>query len=445
MTEQILWLPAEHRRDRLSRMDTATLMKRFYFLERALTVSCAGWIPDVGRLESKTALARAAWQDTMVADAARRRVLELRYPDRTLEVGADTSLVGLFEASVNAPSGPALLKAMERVFVPAMLAAYQEYLAIADDIADGPSRRFLEQAVRDKAEQRDELAAAAEVELQRRPELRDGAEAWAGELSALLDRIGGVTLEDSSGEIEVPQVVEPGAPFRLKQDPVRDDRYCVTRGLYWPDNFDPGYGYGDGFKLQLRSAVAHLNEVWAVETAGAILQGFADELGWEFVVDAARWLYDEGRHMMMGKQRLEDWGFEPGHIPLGGYIYQACEGEDLLYRLGMLGYFETKNIGKKQDRAREFGEHGDRTSQRDMDFDWADEAIHAGYGRRWLRAALESRGENPENWKEVLKRCEELAAARVAGATEEEKQTVVACTETLLSEAERSISRVPTV
>ena len=64
------------------------------------------------------------------------------------------------------------------------------------------------------------------------------------------------------------------------------------------------YPYGDGLHLQLRSAVSHLNEVWAVENAGAILEAFADSLGWEYVVDAARWLYDEARHTMMGWTRL---------------------------------------------------------------------------------------------------------------------------------------------
>jgi hypothetical protein len=441
MGETTAWLPAEHRRDRLSRMDTATIMKRFYFLERALTLACAAWIPDVGRLGSKELLARSAWQDSLSADAARRRVLELRYPDRTLEMGAETGLVALFGAALHAPSGPALLGAVAEVLAPAMLGAYEEYLGVVDDIADGPSRRFLEVAVRDKEEQRVRLGEAAEVELGLRPELRGEAEAWQSNLTSLLDRLGGVRLEEPSSGVDVPEVVEPGRPFRLRQDAARDERYCVTGGLYWPDNFDPSYGYGEGFRLQLRSAVAHLNEVWAVETAGAILHGFADELGWEFVMDAARWLYDEGRHMMMGKQRLEDWGFDPAHIPLGGYIYQACEGQDLLYRLGMLGYFETKNIGKKQDRAREFGEHGDRTSQRDMDFDWADEAIHAGYGRRWLRAALDKRGESPDDWKHVLKRCEELAAARVERSTEEEKETVRACAEALVAESEKKMIR----
>ena len=55
---------------------------------------------------------------------------------------------------------------------------------------------------------------------------------------------------------------------------------------------------------------------------------------------------------------------EPAQIPLGGYIYEACAGQDPLYRLGMLGYFETKNIGRKRERARAFHDDG-RCDQRD--------------------------------------------------------------------------------
>jgi Protein of unknown function (DUF455) len=330
--------------------------------------------------------------------------------------------------------------AMATVFIPALRAGYEEYLRVTDDIADGPSRRFLEIAVSDKDTQQHEFHEAAEAELGQRPELRGAADEWVANLTTQLERLGGVRLTVPPTDVEIPKVVVPGEPYRITQHPRRDERYFVTDGLYWPDNFDPDFGYGDGFKLQLRSAVAHLNEVWAVETAGVILVGYADELGWQFVVDAARWLYDECRHMLMGKERLDGWGLDPANIPLGGYIYQAAEGQDLIYRLGMLGYFETKNIGKKQVRAREFAEHGDRTSQRDMDFDWADEAIHAGYGRKWLRRALELRGEDPENWRDVLKLCEDLAKDRIERSTDEEKEAIVACTERLIADAGRAIA-----
>ena len=143
--------------------------------------------------------------------------------------------------------------------------------------------------------------------------------------------------------------------------------------------------------------------------------------------------------MTMGARRLAFWGFEPARVPLGSYIYQACRDQDPIYRLAMLAFFETKNISKKKVRAEAFGGLGDRTSQRDMDFDWADEAIHAGYGRRWLRAALEVRGEDPESWAELVSRCENLVSERVAQATETERRSCQVAAVALLARAEELV------
>jgi uncharacterized ferritin-like protein (DUF455 family) len=434
-------LPFEPGRDRLLRLDSAVVLKRFFYVERALVLACAGWVPAVHRVDTKELLGRAAWEDAMTAEALRQRVFELHYPDRTLDVGSEQPLVTACEAALHAPSGAALLLALARLYVPAQGRAYEDYLSTSDDIADGPTRRFLEVACRDKARQADEFAAATEAELTVRPDERAPAEEWVANLGARLERVGGLTLEPPEA-VDVEVVVAPGAPFELAQTPARDERYRVG-SFYWPDTVDPSYPYGDGLRLQLRSAISHLNEVWAAETAGAILEGLARPLGWEFVFDAARWLYDESRHMEMGRRRLEWWGLDPADVPLGTYIYEACRGEDVIYRLGMLAFFETKNIGRKRERADAFGGLGDRTSQRDMDFDWADEAIHAGYGRRWLRRALEARGRDPATWPEVVSRCEELVRARVERATAQEHAEITAVADALVERAEAIAARRP--
>jgi hypothetical protein len=70
-----------------------------------------------------------------------------------------------------------------------------------------------------------------------------------------------------------------------------------------------------------------------------------------------------------------------------------------------------------------------------MQFDWADETIHAEYGRRWLKELLERRGRPGDDYAEVLGECEQLVAARVARATPEEAAAITACTERLVDEA----------
>ena len=353
------------------RLDTAQALTRLFYREQAVVLACGGFVSRVAPLEEKAELARTAWESALAADALRERVFELRYPVRFLDEQAE-------EVTAGTPDDV-------RALVAALRDDYAAYLEATDELADGPSIRIVEAALRDKQRQEEGLE--------------------------------GIRLEDA--------------------DPARDPRYFDS-SFYWPDVLDPAYPYGEGVALQVRSAVSHLNEVWAVDTAGLILHALSPELGWEFTNDAARWLYDESRHMSMGKERLARWGFEPGQIPLGGYIYEACAGQDPLYRLGMLGYFETKNIGRKRERAQAFHDMGDATSETDMEFDWADETLHAEYGRRWLRRLLESRGEDPESWPEVLARCERLVEERVARATPEELDRIRACADALVVAAEQA-------
>jgi len=155
-----------------------------------------------------------------------------------------------------------------------------------------------------------------------------------------------------------------------------------------------------------------------------MLSAFADTLPWEWIHDSARWTYDESRHCRMGYERLLNWGFQPSEIPLGTYIYESASGHDPIYRLGMLFFFETKNIRHKLTRAQKFHEYGDSLSEHDLDFDWADETIHAGYGKHWLRELLTIRGEDPGAYDSVRERCGQLVAECVATATPQESSEI---------------------
>jgi len=354
------------------RVDTAQELTRFHYLARAVALACGGWIAGTPRLEDKALLARIAWEQSLAADAFRDRVFELRYPVRVLDEWTDSS----FDTLVDRPGElPAALAELRR--------RYEKLLAATDELDDGPTERIVRQALAD-------LAAAR------------------------------------------PPEVPAGSPYALPARAPVDDRYAHHE-YYWPDTIVAGYPYGEGTALRVRAAVSHLNEVWAVDTAGAILHGLAPELGWDWIRDAGRWTYDEARHMLMGKRRLETWGLPPERTPLGGYIYEACAAQDPLYRLGMLGYFETKNIGRKMERARAFHDLGDTLSETDMEFDWADETLHAEYGRRWLKALLTARGEDPDGWPQVLERCERLVAEQLAKATEDDRVAIVACADELLA------------
>ena len=378
------YLPGEHPRARFLRLDAATVLKRFYLCERSLIISQSAWLAGIAALEAKMTLPRFTWQDTLTAHALRERVFELRYPRRMLEIGEDEPLVEVFDESINAPSAQAFLLALHRVYKPALLAVYRSYIDCADDLSDGPILRALNLAIAEKEAQIAWLEGQAIAAFGSEPGQLQEAECWASALAERLEQVGGLTIgapHTASTTVDLPG----RRPFKLAEVPARDPRFHLCH-YYWPDIVDPDFAYGEGINLQLRSGVSHLNEVWAVETGGAILHAFADDLDWEYIYDAARWTYDESRHVLMGYERLRAWGFALDEMPLGSYIYDSAAGQDPIIRLGMLHYFETKNIGNKVKRAEAFSQYQDRMSQHDMEFDWADETIHAAYGKRWHTA-----------------------------------------------------------
>jgi uncharacterized ferritin-like protein (DUF455 family) len=417
------------------RFDTAQILKRFFFCERSLLLTQASWIPVVAPLEIKTGLARFIWQSAETANALRNRVFELRFPSRLLEEeGTDGRLVELFSTVKQSPSVPAFLLTLGRVLLPALRDAFQSYLEASDAIADGPTHRFLSLALSEKAEHIASFEQWSNSALQNNPELRDAAQAWSQAIARRLSDLGGVGVGAAASTLTTGDL--PGAkPYFIPNVPGRDSRFWPCR-FYWPDVVDPSYPYGEGIQLQLRSAISHLNEVWAIENGGLMLSAFADVLPWEWIYNSARWTFDESRHCRMGYERLMAWGLDPAEIPLGTYIYESASGQDPIYRLGMLYFFETKNIRHKPARAQLFHAYGDAVSEHDMDFDWADETMHAGYGKHWLKELLAIRGEDPAAYDQVRERCQKLVSDFVATATSEEVAGIKRAASALLAKAQ---------
>ncbi len=428
-------LPGKQPRARWMRLGTAQILKRFHFCERSLVLGASAWLPHLAPLEIKTGLPLFTWQNAETAQALRERVFELRYPSRLMDAeGADAHLVGLFDQLRSAPSASAFLLALGGTFLPALRDAYRWYLRDSDRLADAPTHRFLRLALAEKERQTQMVSYWAEQELARGPAQRAEAQSWHAELGHRFAGLGGVGTDQAAAGVNLEPL--PGSrPLDIPATPARDPSYWRCR-FYWPDTVDPTFPYGDGIRLQLRSAVSHLNEVWAIENGGIILERFASELPWQWIREAARWTYDEARHCRMGIERLAAWGFQPEEIPLGTYIYESASGQDPLYRLGMLFFFETRNIGRKPERIVAFQQLGDAASQHDMDFDWADETIHASYGKRWLEALLRLRGAEAGQIENIRESCGKLVSAMVQRATPKETASLRSRAEGLIAKAQ---------
>ncbi|HZC25024.1 MAG TPA: DUF455 family protein [Candidatus Binatia bacterium] len=440
MPESSQFLLTSEQRARWMRFDTAQLLKRFFFCERSLLVSEASWIPAIAPLDIKTGLARFIWQSAETADCLRERVFELRFPSRLLEEeGNDRALIELFDAAKHSPSVSAFLLCLGNVLLPALRDGYQAYLEASDAIADGPTHRFLQLALAEKVEAITAFGFWTNMLMSPHNGADAEAVAWANEFAKRLSAMGGVGVESSI--TSVPTGALPGAKdYSIPVHPARDPRFWPCR-FYWPDIVDPSYPYGEGIQLQLRAAISHLNEVWAVEAGGVMLSAFADVLPWEWIYNSARWTYDESRHCRMGYERLMSWQLDPAEIPLGTYIYESATTANAVdvptNLLGMLYFFETKNIRHKPARRELFHSYGDSLSEHDMDFDWADETLHASYGKRWLKELLAVRGQGPGAYEEVRKQCETLANNYVATATSEEIKDLKIVATSLLDKAKQ--------
>ena len=432
------FLLTPQQRARWMRFDTAQLLKRFFFCERSLLIAEASWIPAIASLEIKTSLARYVWQSAETANSLRERVFELRFPSRMMEEeGSDHALVALFDAAKNSPSLSAFLLCVGRVLLPAMRDAYQAYLKGSDLIADGPTHRFLTLAVAEKGEHLRAFESWIKP-LSQKTETWSEATTWTKAFAERLSAIGGLAVESAASSVAASPL--PGAkPYSILVHPARDGRFWPCR-FYWPDIVDPSYPYGEGIQLQLRSAISHVNEVWAVEAGGVILAAFADALPWDWIHNSARWTYDESRHCRMGYERLMAWKLDFARIPLGTYIYESATtggGEVPLNLLGMLFFFETKNIRHKPERTRLFHSYGDSLSEHDMDFDWADETLHASYGKRWLKELLAIRGQDPGAYEQVRRNCEQLVNDYVRTATSAEVTDLKKAASQLLNQAKQ--------
>ena len=227
------FLSSTQPRARWMRLDTAQLLKRFFFCERSLLVSQAAWIPAIAPLEVKTGLAGFIWQNAETADALRNRVFELRFPSRMLEEqGADQALIELFGAVRDSPSIEAFLLSIGEVLLPALRDAYRKYLEASDAIADGPTHRFLSIALTEKQEQIaafEQWAASAAQS----PEVRQTALAWKETVAARLSAVGGVGVGPSPSAVSTGPL--PGSKaYVIPDQPSRDPRFWPCR-FYWPD------------------------------------------------------------------------------------------------------------------------------------------------------------------------------------------------------------------
>jgi len=369
--------------------DASSILKRFYIFERQLMRALAGWYIQTPGVELKFFLGGEQWLSSQHADSLRARVLELRYPRRDVDKKWDQDLLVFMDELLKAANLSEFLAGVYDVALAALRDEIQEYLDRTDPLDDAPTVYRLRHIAYDTA------TRIEQMHLLEQPDATDTSE-WRDYLSQRLASIGGLSgLHERDAA-----PIDPGRPgFQVQRSARRDPRFRTARfHLPHENKYDKAgaaawkriESLDKRVAMQVWSAISHFNEIWAGEAPASVLFDLSGE-PWDFYLDLSRWIWDETRHSMMGYRAMQGWGWDvPSLIPYGDALYNALGPMPPAQRLALLYYFEEGLLrsGTKQVELKILEASGDDGSAHDMDYDWADEAIHVGYGFKWLRHLL---------------------------------------------------------
>lgn len=390
-------LPTSRATHAQARVDQASrYLKRGYVAERQLMRTLAAWFVDTSQWDFKRQLANDMWQTSRHADALRTRVLELRYPRRDVDRKYDADVLALLAECAKAKDTQEFIAGVYGVLLPELVRAYSDYLEQTDPLDDAPTVYILRHIISDKQAQIEQMQAlATEVA----PDLFEQSVEWQDYLSQFTASIGGIGGLSSPSDKPLNHVCAGRESYTIGRSVQRDSRwrpalfhlphenkYDVEGRKSWQriESLDKRVA------MQVWSAISHFNEIWAAEVVAASMWDF-DNQPWDFYLDLARWAWDETRHSTMGYRALQGWGWDvPDLIPWGNALYNALGPMPPIQRLALLYYYEEGllSAGTKQVEIKILESAQDEGSVQDMDFDWADEAIHVSYGFKWLRHLL---------------------------------------------------------
>jgi ferritin-like metal-binding protein YciE len=380
-----------------TRVENASqILKRLYVAERQLMRTLGAWFVQTSQWDLKRQLAEDMWQTAQHADALRARILELRYPRRDVDRKYDPDVLAFMAEMAKATDSQEFIAGAYDVVIHELIAGYNAYLKRTDDLDDSPTVYKVEHIVFDKQLQIERMQEKVHQVLPVEPE---SVERWRDYLRQSLASIGGF---DGLGErapkpddhscagrpaYEVARAVQRDARWRpaLFHLP-HENKYDIEGRNAWKRLED----LDKRVAMQVWSAISHFNEIWAAEVPMSVMWDLDGE-PWEFYMDLARWAWDETRHSTMGWRALENWGWDvPDLIPYAYGLYNAMGHVPARQRLALLYFYEEGLLrsGTKQKEIQILESAGDVGSTQDMDYDWADEAIHVGYGYTWLRHLL---------------------------------------------------------
>jgi hypothetical protein len=374
---------AEAMRPGLSVEQCVTRLKRYHYAFKRLHQIFTARITAEPIYELKMAFSLHAHLCAEQVTALRKRVGEMREPPLGLEETPHSALEIFFDEILAAPAAEELVLGIYEKALPALKAALEQHLADTNPLVDAPSVRLCRFALLDLADML-QFGAATLASLIT-PTQRHQTQEWLELLDNCLVAAG--NLDSAAGLIERPLPRRHSAqPYRYDPVPRRDERF--------PDPYNMGVNaevflYDPQYPPQPKTLMMfykRLREVDVPEMMASIIAETANK-PWEYYRDMTRQLWDEARHAMMGEVGFASLKIDWPRQVMVNFTWSLALNTQLkpIERHAVLYFIEQGLMPRNGKRFEwEVGcASGEPLSALFQDYDWADEVLHAKFGRDW--------------------------------------------------------------
>jgi hypothetical protein len=380
-------------------------LKRYHYAFLRLHEILTARITAEPIYELKTGFSHHAYLCCEHVHALRTRIGEMREPPLGLEEVPHPGLEIFFDEILAAPTTAELLVGGYEKALPALDSALARHVADTNPLADAPSVRLCRFARLEIADMLDfgrkSIACLVDAET------RDAMRPWLHLLDEGLVAAGGLDGTSCPSD-HLPTRLHSAKPYAYDPIPKRDERFqdLWNQGVN-PEAFiyDPDYPAKAKVLMML---FKRLREIDVPEMMASIIHQTKGK-PWGYYRDMSRQLWDEARHAMMG---------EVGFVVLGIDWTRARITHNWSLRLNTectpierhaVLYFIEQGLMTRTGKRYEWElgvQSGIPLMGTIQDYDWADEVLHAAFGREWYIPQIGDRKEAIEYgdrcWSQIL-------------------------------------------
>jgi hypothetical protein len=357
-------------------------LKRFHYAFLRLHEIFTARITAEPIYELKTGCSHHAYLCSEHVMALRTRVGEMREPPLGLEEIPHPALQVFFDEILAAPTTAELLVGVYEKALPALDAALARHMADTNPLTDAPSIRVCRFA---RLEIADMITFGKRcVECLCEHAMREAMTPWLKRLDECLAAAGGL---DGTGQISDAPVerMHSRKPYVYDPIPKRDERFQDL----WNQGVNPeAFIYSPEYPAKPKALMMLYKRIREIDVPEMMASIITETKGqpWGYYRDMSRQLWDEARHAMMG---------EVGFVALGVDWTRARITHNWSYRLNTectpierhaVLYFIEQGLMTRTGKRYEWElgvESGLPLMATLQDFDWADEVLHAAFGREW--------------------------------------------------------------